>query len=220
MTDTVARGVLDEALGRREVEPTGENRWGGPAGNGRLTAWLGVLVLYLAAAQLITLLDVEKVLSWHVALGGALVPVALAKTAVTGWRMVNYYRGVPAYRDAGAPPMPLRILGPLVVLSTLALVGTGLSLLAIGPTGINRPLFTVFGFQVAPLTIHQVVFFAFAAFTGLHLLARLVPAWQRTVGTKGVAVAGAGGRAGVIALVAVAAIVSSSLVEHAFHGWF
>lgn len=210
--------MLDEALGRRAPEPEG-SRWGGPAGNGRLTAWLGVIILYLVAAQLITLLDVDKVLAWHVALGGALVPVALAKTSVTGWRIVQYYRGAPAYRET-APPTPLRILGPLVVLSTLALVGTGLTLLALGPTEINRPLFTVAGLAVAPLTIHQAVFFAFAAFTGLHLLARLVPAWQRTVGTKGVAVAGGGGRAAIIALVALAAIISSSLVEQAFHGWF
>lgn len=214
-----ARALLDEAVGRGAVEPA-DGRWGGPAGNGRLTGWLGVLVLYLVAAQLFTLLDVTKVLAWHVAIGGALLPIALAKTGVTGWRMINYYRGVPAYREAGAPPLPLRVLGPLVVVSTLALVGTGLTLLALGPTEISRPLFTLLGVQVAPLTIHQAVFFAFVTFTGLHLLARAVPAWRRTVGTHGVVVAGAAQRALVIVTVVIAAVISSTLVEHAYRGWF
>ena len=48
---------------------------------------------------------------------------------------------------------------------------------------------------------------------------RLVPAWQRTVGAK-TPVAGGGARAATLALVVVAAVISSSLAVHAVHAWF
>jgi hypothetical protein len=52
-----------------------------------------------------------------------LVPPALLKTASTGWRVVRYYRSGAPYRQAGPPPL-LRLLGPLLVAGTMALLGT------------------------------------------------------------------------------------------------
>lgn len=126
--------VVDVAAGR--VDPTDPiaPRTGGPAGNAQLTAWLGLTLLVLFVAELVTLLDVRGFISWHLTLGLLLIPPALAKTATTSWRMFRYYSGAPLYRLSGPPPLFLRLLGPLVILSTLGVLGTGLALLAVGPT--------------------------------------------------------------------------------------
>jgi hypothetical protein len=168
--------TLAEATGRHgRRDPIG-SVGGGPAGNAKLTAWLGVLLLALFLVELATLLDVTGLLSWHIAVGVLLIPPALAKTATTGWRIVRYYTGHEAYRRAGPPPMPLRVLGPLVVLSTLSVLGTGVALILLGPDASRTTLLTVLGYRVDTLTLHQGTFIVWATATGLHTLGRLVPA--------------------------------------------
>jgi hypothetical protein len=157
---------------------------GGPAGNAQLTAWIGLLLLPLFAAELVTLLGLDGLLSWHIAIGVILIPPALVKTASTGWRILRYYAGAEVYRQAGPPPLLLRILGPLVVLTTLALLGTGLLLLLVGPSGAFTPLVTVAGQRVSVLSLHQASTVAWAVATGLHVLGRLVPAVQLTVRSR------------------------------------
>jgi len=130
----------------------------------------------LRSSQLVTLLDVTGLISWHIVIGVLLIPPALAKTATTGWRILRYYTGNRAYRQAGPPPLLLRLLGPVVVLTTLAVLGTGLVLIAVGPDATFTPLLAVAGQQISWLTLHQVTFIAWGAATGLHVLARTVPA--------------------------------------------
>jgi hypothetical protein len=168
--------VLDEASGRRHRSDPALPGSGGPAGNAQLTAWTGLLLLVLFLAELVTLLSVSSLITWHIALGAALIPPALLKTATTGWRMVRYYTGSRHYQQAGPPPMLLRLLGPLVVLSTLGLLASGVVLALVGVDQTFRPLVTVLGFSVSLLTLHQAAFAVFAGATGLHVLARLVPA--------------------------------------------
>lgn len=121
--------TLRAAAGRyHRDDPTAPGN-GGPAGNARLTAWTGLLLLVLSLAELVTLINVGGLIGWHIVIGVLLVPPALLKTASTGWRIVRYYRGNPDYRHAGPPPMLLRILGPGVVLSTLGLLASGLMLI-------------------------------------------------------------------------------------------
>jgi type IV secretory pathway TrbD component len=200
--------TLAEATGHRHRhDPVG--KVGGPAGNARLTAWLGVLLLVLFLAELATLLDVVGLLSWHIVIGVLLIPPALTKTASTGWRIVRYYTRHEAYRRAGPPPMPLRVLGPLVVLSTLSVLGTGLALVVIGPDATRAVLLTVLGYRVDALTLHQGTFIVWATVTGLHTLARLVPA-VRILGRP--AVPGGPPRGVVIAVTALAAAVVALLV--------
>src|SRR3954452_9307527 len=104
--------LVDEASGRSHRKDGVLPRTGGPAGNARLTAWTGVVLLVLFVAELVTLLDVRGLIGWHVAVGVLLVPPALVKTASTGWRIIRYYAGDRSYRQAGPPPWPLRVLGP------------------------------------------------------------------------------------------------------------
>ncbi len=173
--------TLDEALGRSHRDDPSAPRTGGPAGNALLTAWTGLLLLVLSSAELITLIDVGGLISWHIVLGTLLVPPALLKTASTGWRIARYYRRSGPYRHAGPPPMPLRILGPTVVASTLGLLGSGLVLVLLGEDNSRTVLITALGQRVDWLTLHQGLFIAWAVLTGLHVVARTVPALELTV---------------------------------------
>jgi hypothetical protein len=218
--------VVDEATGRSHRADPVLPATGGPAGNARLTAWTGLVLLVLIAVELVTLLDVRGLISWHIVVGTLLVPFALLKTAATTWRIGRYYSGHPPYRSAGPPPMLLRILGPLVVITTLAELGTGLALVALGPDSGRRVLFTALGQGIDVLTLHQAFFFAFATATGLHILGRAVPALKQVAGrldrasaTGGGGVPGRSGRVAAVLLTLVAAAVTAALILGASSGW-
>jgi hypothetical protein len=123
--------VVDEAVGRRHRPGPVVGRTAGPAGNAQLTAWTGLLLLALVAVELVTLVDVRGLLSWHVVVGVLLVAVAALKIASTGWRFLRYYTGHRPYRQAGSPTTLLRILGPLVIASTVGVLGSGLWLIVV-----------------------------------------------------------------------------------------
>jgi hypothetical protein len=209
---------LSAAAGQkiRRDEPVG--RTGGPAGNARLTAWLGFMLLGLATAEMVTLVSLWPLLTWHIVIGVLLVPPALAKTATTGWRILRYYTGHRHYVVAGPPPLLLRLLGPLVVGSTLALLGTGLALLALGPQDSQRPLLAVLGQQVNAVTLHQGAFAVYVVATGVHVLARTVPGVRiLTAGRVGIG----GNRTRALALLgtAVVAIGAAVVVLAAGSAW-
>ena len=206
------------AIGRREREEPVTPRSGGPAGNARLTAWLGLTLLVLLLAELVTLLDVRGLLAWHAAIGTGIGVLVVAKTGSTGWRMVRYYRGNPSYRVAGPPPTFFRLLGPLVVASAVAVVGTGLALVILAPSSAHQALLTFLGQRVDAVTLHQAAFIVFAVAVGLHALGRLVPALERVV-DRTHAVPGGGLRVGVMVLAAVAAVVAVLLVVPLTSGW-
>src|SRR3954462_12767866 len=174
-----ALAVVDEATGRgHRTDPVLAGS-GGPAGNARLTAWTGLVLLLLLVAELVTLLDVRGLISWHLVIGVLLVPFALLKTATTGWRILRYYPRSRPYRSAGPPPLFLRVLGPLVVAATLAVLASGIVLVAVGDERGHAALFTALGQRIDWESLHQAAFVVFAVVTGLHLLARLVPALPR-----------------------------------------
>lgn len=83
------------------------------------------MLLVLSVAELVTLLDVSGLISWHIVIGTLLVPPAVLKTASTGWRIARYASGTPRYRQTGPPPMLLRVLGPGVIGSTVGLLASG-----------------------------------------------------------------------------------------------
>src|SRR3954471_16084912 len=213
--------LVEEASGRSHRRDGVLPRTGGPAGNARLTAWTGVILFVLFVAEVVTLLDVHGLISWHVALGVLLVPPALLKTASTGWRFLRYYtRGRP-YVEAGPPIMPLRILGPFVIVTTLGLLGSGLTLIALGEQRSRED--GVAGFSWA--NIHQGFFILTGIALGLHFLARAVPAWMLVTGRRKESPGSAGrvpGGAARLALVALAlavAGVTTALVLPAASSW-
>jgi hypothetical protein len=175
-----AADFANEAIGNSHRDDAVLEGTGGPAGNARLTAWTGLLLLALFLGELVTLLDVRGLLSWHIVIGVLLIPPALLKTASTGWRIVRYYAGNRPYRAAGPPPLLLRVLGPLVVLSTLGVLGSGLALVFVSPDAGRQNLFAA-TFGISLLTIHKAMFVLWAVATGVHTIGRLIPALRLTV---------------------------------------
>ena len=126
-------GIVLPGLGERRPAPRAERRAdAGVAANARLTASNAVVLLVLLAAEGVTILRVRDLLTPHVFIGMVLVPPVLLKAASTGWRFARYYRGAPAYRRKGPPPLLLRLLGPAVVILTVVLLASGVGLLLVG----------------------------------------------------------------------------------------
>jgi hypothetical protein len=75
----------------------------------------------------------------------------------------------------------MRALGPLVVVSTLALLGSGIALVLLGQQHSREAIVSALGLRVDWITVHQATFAVWATATGLHLLGRIVPALQLTV---------------------------------------
>jgi hypothetical protein len=210
--------TLQTALGRRHRPDPVVAGSGGPAGNAQLTAWLGLTLLVLSVAELVTVLDVKGLISWHIVIGVLLIPPALAKTATTGWRILRYYTGAAPYVEAGPPPLLLRALGPLVVLGTLAVLGSGVLVTLLGRASADRPWFHVLGNGVSPLTLHQASVLVWAVATGLHVLLRLVPA-LRLAGRNGLHVPGGFARVAALVVTAAVAAVLAIVVLGAAGEW-
>ena len=130
------------------------------AANARLTGLTGVTLLVLLFAQGLTVPGVRSKIGWHVFIGFLLIPPVLIKAASTGYRAVRYYTGDPAYRAAGPPRPLLRLLAPLLVLSTVVVLATGVALVAGG-----HPR------RGAWLAAHKLSFFLWFALMTVHVLA-------------------------------------------------
>lgn len=105
----------------------------GADGNSRLTSVNGMLLLVLLAVEGATLLSVRQLITPHIYLGLLLVGPVLLKCASTGYRFLRYYGRAVPYREKGPPHPVLRVLGPVVILSSLAVLGTGIALIFTGP---------------------------------------------------------------------------------------
>ncbi|MFC6704528.1 hypothetical protein [Flexivirga alba] len=177
-----AQVALDELTDRTPRSDPALPRTGGPAGNARITAWTGLVLLVLLAIEGVTVLDIHGLISWHIVVGLLLIPPALLKVASTGWRIVRFYTGEPSYRLAGPPQLVMRVLGPLVILLTLAVLATGIVVAVQGPAERRHGLL---GLPVTGLFLHQATFFAWLAVMTLHVLGRTVRAVKIAGGRAG-----------------------------------
>ncbi|HEU4974001.1 MAG TPA: hypothetical protein VFT50_02845 [Baekduia sp.] len=111
-------------------------RWalGGTAGNELLTIATASVLTLLLAAEGITLLDLGALRTPHMVLGLVLIPPLAVKLASTGYRMVRYYTGAPAYREKGPPLLALRLLAPVLVAATAGIFASGVAMLLLGHT--------------------------------------------------------------------------------------
>jgi hypothetical protein len=107
----------------------------GPAGNHRLTASVGLILLILLSVEASTTLALSSYLPVHIFLGLLLLPLLALKLASSGWRFMRYYTGKEPYRAEGPPKLLLRSLAPLLVASTLTLFGSGVALIVVGRDG-------------------------------------------------------------------------------------
>jgi hypothetical protein len=109
------------------------DRTGRADGNERLTAATGAVLLVLFAVEGFTILAIHRMLTLHFFFGMLLIGPAALKTCSTCYRFARYYLGDPVYRRKGPPAPLLRLLGPVVVLSTLCVLGSGVALALAGP---------------------------------------------------------------------------------------
>lgn len=135
---------------------------GGSTGNERLTAATGAALIALLAVIGVTLLRLRPLLSVHLFVGLLLIPPILLKLASTGYRFMRYYTHNPVYRRKGPPPVVLRMIAPMVVLSTVTVFVSGVVLLFEGPSS-----------RQTLLPIHKISFIVWAAFTAVHVLGHL-----------------------------------------------
>jgi hypothetical protein len=149
-------------------------------GNSRLTASVGAVLLLALLVEGVTVFDVNSMFALHAFVGMTLIPVAVLKMCSTcsasclagngpGYRFMKYYRGDPAYRQKGPPHVILRILGPLVVVSTICLLGTGATLLAVGPANADTLV-----------TVHQASFIVWVSVTTFHGVGHITETWRLT----------------------------------------
>lgn len=136
----------------------------GPEGNERLTAITGTVLLVLFAAEGVTILGLNGLLYWHYFIGFLLVGPVCVKVGSTGYRFLRYYTGDPAYVRKGPPMILLRVLGPFVMLTSCAVLVTGI---LIGFAGSGR----VAGLPM--LLLHKGFFVLWAGAMTIHVLAYL-----------------------------------------------
>jgi accessory gene regulator protein AgrB len=130
------------------------------ARNERLTATTATVLLVLLAVEGFTILSVRQLLSVHIVVGLLLIPPVALKLLSTGYRFLRYYAGDDAFVAKGPPHIVMRLLAPLLVVSTLAVLGTGVALLALGPEN-HRNLV---------LGLHKASFVVWFFVTSLHVL--------------------------------------------------
>src|SRR5215831_4587670 len=132
------------------------------AGNERLTATTATVLLLSLAVEGFTILSVGQMLSVHIVVGLLLIPPVALKLASTGYRFARYYLRDAAYVTKGPPHIAMRLLAPLLVVSTLTVLGTGVALLALGPDhhrdvvlGLHKASFLVW---FALMSVHVLIY--------------------------------------------------------------
>lgn len=165
---------------------TPAQRAGGAEGNERLTALTGAVLLVLLAVEGYTILRIGRLLTLHFFLGMLLLgPVALKAGSVI-YRFSRYYAGSEQYRRRGPPRPLLRFLGPVIVLLTACVFGTGIMLAVTGP-GYYGPS--------QWLQWHRLSFIAWSCAMVIHVLAYL-PRLPRLLGAEARGVSLEDGEAG------------------------
>ena len=178
----------------------------GVVGNERLTALAGAVLLALILIELATTTNSGALLSVHVFVGTMLTGPLAVKMGSTGYRFLRYYGRSPAYVRRGPPRLALRILAPLLLATTLVLIGSGIALLVVGPT--TPGLFEA---------LHNVTFLIWLPLVAIHVLAyvwrvpRLIADdWRSNPGGQAAGAAGRGlrfgGNLGALIAGAVAAV--------------
>ena len=139
--------------------PERRARFGGTEGNEILTSATAVVLTGLLVAEGLTIVHMRGLVSAHMFIGMVLIPPVLLKLASTGYRFVRYYTGSRAYRALEPPLLPLRLLAPVLVATTLGIFVTGVLLLLAGHKSDTL------------LLIHKVSFIVWGVVFAVHFLA-------------------------------------------------
>jgi hypothetical protein len=184
---------------------------GGVAGNEILTNAAAVVLIVLLAVEGVTIVHMRGLVSAHMFIGMVLIPPVVLKLGSTGYRAARYYTQAGPYRQKGPPLLPLRVLAPVLAASTIAVLVSGVLLLAAHHD--SRGL----------LQIHKVSFIVFGVVFVPHFLAYL-PRVARSLRTdwraaRREAVPGTGVRAMLVALAVGGGAVLALAVLPAIDAW-
>jgi hypothetical protein len=217
MTVVEMRSLPEGAVAERSAKARRavrlRDRFGGTEGNEILTSVTAVVLVGLLVAEGYTIVNMRGLVTAHMFIGLVLIPPVLLKLASAGYRFVRYYTGARAYREKGPPLLPLRLMAPVLVASTVAVFATGVLLLAAGHQSdtilqLHQLSFVVFGVVLA---VH---FLAYVPEVARSLRADWGPARRAAVpgaGLRGMLVAAAVGGGAALALSLLPAI-------NAWHG--
>jgi hypothetical protein len=154
---------------------TRAERLGGTEGNEILTSATAVVLTLLLIAEAVTIVLIGDLLSAHMFIGMALIPPVLLKLGSTGYRLARYYTGARIYREKGPPLLVLRLLAPVLVITTIIIFATGVALLVSG----HR--------SDLVFNLHKVSFIVWSGCFGVHFLAHtpqtaraLQTSWRRS----------------------------------------
>ena len=113
----------------------GENGEGrsGVVGNERLTALAGAVLLVLIVIEIVSSVSLHAGLAIHIFVGVLLAGPLVVKIGSTGYRFLRYYTRSPAFVRRGPPRLALRVLSPLLLVTTLVVMGSGIGLVVTGP---------------------------------------------------------------------------------------
>jgi hypothetical protein len=191
-------------------------RHGGAEGNERLTVLTALVLLILLAGEGVTILRLDRLISLHFFLGMLLLgPVALKAGSVT-YRFFRYYTGSAPYVRKGPPAPLLRLLGPVLMLLTAGVFGSGVMLALVGPSG-RHP----WG------TIHKASFILWFGVMAIHVLA-YVPRLPRLLYAEASGlpapraaqvIGGRGVRLSLLLVSLAAGLVIAALTVHLAHAW-
>ena len=169
------------------------------------------MLTVLLVAEGITILRIGGLVSVHMFIGLVLIPPVLLKLASTGYRFVRYYTGARAYREKGPPPLPLRLLAPVLVAATAGVFVTGVLLLLLGHRSDQL------------LLLHKITFIAWGAVFGVHFLAHIPRVIRSLGGDWGAgrrrALPGAGVRGMLVAASLGAGVALALSLLGAIAGW-
>lgn len=187
------------------------SRLGGPAGNEVLTKATAAVLVALLLAEGVTVIHMGGLVSAHMLIGLALLPPVALKLASTGYRFARYYTGARLYREKGPPRLGLRLLAPVLVVTTIGVLATGIWLLALG----HR--------NGTVIELHKVFFIVWGVVFGLHFLF-YAPRVVRSLATdwseaRRIAVPGAGPRATLLAAALGGGLALALVLASAISAW-
>jgi hypothetical protein len=122
------------------------------------------VLLILLAVEGYTILRIGRLLTLHVFLGMLLLGPVTLKAGSVLYRFARYYTGSGPYRRKGPPAPLLRVLGPINMLLTACVFGTGIMLAVTGPGN-------YYGGATGWLQLHRLSFIAWLFFMAIHVLA-------------------------------------------------
>jgi hypothetical protein len=123
----------------------------------------GAVLLILLAVEGYTILRIGRLLTLHVFLGMLLLGPVTLKAGSVLYRFARYYTGGEPYRRKGPPAPLLRVIGPINMLLTACVFGTGVMLAVTGPSNYGGP--------TGWLQLHRLSFIAWLFFMAIHVLA-------------------------------------------------